>query len=216
MTLSNRQPRPKKCQNVACGTMFVPQRLGQKVCSMACALATKDQHQERARKSIADRERREIKVRKEQIKPRSKHMQEAQEAFNEYVRWRDRLAGHTCISSGRPLDWAANAVDAGHYRSVGAAPHLRFDENNCHAQSKQDNRYLSGNAADYRIGLIKRIGLAAVEALEADNTVRKYSIDVLKAIKERYRARSRELKKRVESGMGINCHAPRGEQHVQE
>ena len=62
---------------------------------------------------------------------------------------------------------------------------MRFNENNCHAQPKQDNRYLSGNVADYRIGLIKRIGLAPVEALEADNSVQKYSIDELKAIKAR-------------------------------
>lgn len=208
MTLSRRKPRPKKCAVQACRSPFVPMQSFQTWCSPDCAIVIANQKlerkQARERKEFQQRERREIKVRKEQIKPRSKHMQEAQAAFNEFIRWRDRLAGHACISSGRPLDWVANAVDAGHYRSVGAAPHLRFDENNCHAQSKQDNRYLSGNAADYRIGLIKRIGLAAVEALEADNSVRKYSIDDLKAIKERYRARSRDLKRQVESAMGIS------------
>lgn len=208
MTLSRRKPRPKKCAVQTCRSPFVPVQSFQTWCSPDCAIVIANQKlekkQARERKEFQQRERREIKVRKEQIKPRSKHMQEAQAAFNEFIRWRDRLAGHACISSGRPLDWVANAVDAGHYRSVGAAPHLRFDENNCHAQSKQDNRYLSGNAAEYRIGLIKRIGLAAVEALEADNSVRKYSIDDLKAIKERYRARSRDLKRQVESAMGIS------------
>lgn len=198
MTLTARKPRPKKCR--ICRAPFVPSQSFQTWCSPDCAVTIVRQKQTRERKSIEQRERREIKVRKEQIKPRSKHMQEAQAAFNEFIRWRDRVAGHTCISSGRPLDWSANAVDAGHYRSVGAAPHLRFDENNCHAQSKQDNRYLSGNAADYRIGLIKRIGLAAVEALEADNSVRKYTIEDLKAIKAHYRARVRELKARAGHG----------------
>lgn len=195
MALATKPPRPKRCRNTACGETFTPQRLGQAVCSPACALATKDQNMPKARKAIADRERREIKVRKEKLKSRGEYLREAQIAFNAYIRARDQLAGHACISSGNPLDWTGNAVDAGHYRSVGAAPHLRFDERNCHAQSKQDNRFLSGNAVDYRIGLIARIGLEAVEALEADQSVRKYTIDELKAITAEYRAKLRELKK---------------------
>ncbi|NWC07218.1 recombination protein NinG [Pseudomonas sp. G1002] len=190
-----KQPKPKKCKNPACGISFPPQRLGQAVCSPKCGLAIKDVNQAKARKSLAQVERREIKVRKEKLKSRGEHMREAQQAFNEYVRTRDQAAGHLCISSGKPLDWSGNAVDAGHYRSVGSAPHLRFDERNCHAQSKQDNRFLSGNAVDYRIGLIARIGQEAVDALEADQSVRKYTVDEIKGIKTYYRAKTRELKK---------------------
>ncbi|KSR40511.1 recombination protein NinG [Pseudomonas aeruginosa] len=197
MTLPVRSSKPRKCQNPACGKEFIPQRLGQCVCSPACALAIKDKHAKPARKAIADRERREVRVRKEKLKSRSDHLREAQQAFNEFIRWRDRIAGHVCISSGLPLDWSGNQTDAGHYRSTGAAPHLRFNENNCHAQCKLDNRYLSGNAVDYRVGLIARIGLAAVEELEADNSVRKYTVEDLKAIKAHYRAKVRELKKRI-------------------
>ncbi|AEX55954.1 TPA: recombination protein NinG [Pseudomonas aeruginosa] len=197
MTLPVRSSKPRKCQNPACGKEFIPQRLGQCVCSPACALAIKDKHSKPARKAIADRERREVRVRKEKLKSRSDHLREAQQAFNEFIRWRDRIAGHACISSGLPLDWSGNQTDAGHYRSTGAAPHLRFNENNCHAQRKLDNRYLSGNAVDYRVGLIARIGLAAVEELEADNSVRKYTVEDLKAIKAHYRAKVRELKKRI-------------------
>ena len=188
-------PKPKKCKNPACGISFPPQRLGQAVCSPKCGLAIKDVNQAKARKSLAQVERREIKVRKEKLKSRGEHMREAQQAFNEYVRTRDQAAGHLCISSGKPLDWSGNAVDAGHYRSVGSAPHLRFDERNCHAQSKQDNRFLSGNAVDYRIGLIARIGQEAVDALEADQSVRKYSVEQIKGIKTYYRAKTRELKR---------------------
>ena len=86
-------------------------------------------------------------------------------------------------------------MDAGHYRSRGSAPHLRFDERNCHAQSKKDNRYLSGNAVDYRIGLIARIGLEAVESLESDQTPRKWTIEELKAIKAEYRQKLKELQR---------------------
>lgn len=190
-----KQPKPKKCRNPACGISFPPQRLGQAVCSPKCGLAIKDVNQAKARKSLAQVERREIKIRKEKLKSRGEHMREAQQAFNEYIRTRDQAAGHLCISSGKPLDWSGNAVDAGHYRSVGSAPHLRFDERNCHAQSKQDNRFLSGNAVDYRIGLIARIGQEAVDALEADQSVRKYSVEQIKGIKAYYRAKTRELKR---------------------
>ncbi len=195
VAMEKKAPKPKVCKNPACKTSFVPQRLGQAVCNYACGLAIKDVNQEKARKALVDVGRKEVKAQKEKLKSRGEHMRETQIAFNAYIRLRDQLAGHACISSGKPLDWSGNAVDAGHYRSVGSAPHLRFDEKNCHAQSKQDNRFLSGNAVDYRIGLIARIGLEAVDALEADQSVRKYTIDDLKTIKAHYRALARELKR---------------------
>lgn len=195
MAIERKQPKPKKCRVATCRASFVPQRLGQAVCSPKCALATVEVQKAKEKKSLAQADRREIKVRKEALKTRGDHIREAQQAFNEYIRTRDQAAGHLCISSGKPLDWSGNAVDAGHYRSVGSAPHLRFDERNCHAQSKQDNRFLSGNAVDYRIGLIARIGQEAVDALESDQSVRKYTVDEIKAIKAEYRAKTRELKR---------------------
>ena len=195
MTIERKPAKPKKCRVATCRASFVPQRLGQAVCSPKCALATVEVQKVKEKKSLAQADRREIKVRKEALKSRGDHMREAQQAFNEYIRTRDQAAGHLCISSGKPLDWSGNAVDAGHYRSVGSAPHLRFDERNCHAQSKQDNRFLSGNAVDYRIGLIARIGQEAVDALESDQSVRKYTVDEIKAIKAEYRAMTRELKR---------------------
>ena len=74
-------------------------------------------------------------------------------------------------------------------------PHLRFHEDNAHAQRKQCNRWGAGRAVDYRLGLIERIGLARVEALEADQQPRKYTADELRAIRDLYRAKLRELVK---------------------
>ncbi len=139
-------------------------------------------------------ERAADKVKREGMKTYPQLIREAQRAFNEAVRWRDRLAGHACISSGRALDWSGNGTDCGHYRSVGSAPHLRFNEDNAHAQSKHDNQYKSGNAVDYRIGLIARIGLARVEALESDNTPRKWTHDELRTMKAEFQRMVRELK----------------------
>ena len=135
---------------------------------------------------------------RESLKSTGTLIAEAQAAFNGFVRLRDQLAGHACISSGKPLDWNGNGVDAGHYRSRGSAPHLRFDERNVHAQSKHDNRYLSGNVTGYRVGLICRLGIAAVDALECDQTPRKYSRDDLKAIKATYTAKTKALKEKQE------------------
>ncbi|MNJ28086.1 Bacteriophage Lambda NinG protein [compost metagenome] len=193
MRTTLKEVKQKTCK--ACGGKFRPSfNSTQVVCSVKCAQAHAPANHDKARKAIDQRERREVQVRKERLKSRGDFMREAQAEFNTYIRLRDQLAGHACISSGRPLDWNGNAVDAGHYRSVGAAPHLRFDERNVHAQSKEQNRYLSGNATDYRVGLIKRIGLEAVEGLERDQSVRKYTIEDLKAIKAEYRAKIKQLK----------------------
>jgi len=140
--LATKQPKPKKCRVKTCRTSFIPRQSFQTWCSPDCAVVIARGKQEKARKSLAQVGRADIKVRKEALKSRGDHMREAQQAFNEFIRARDQAAGHHCISSGKPLDWSGNAVDAGHYRSVGSAPHLRFDERNCHAQSKQNNRFL--------------------------------------------------------------------------
>lgn len=189
--------KPKKCKAPGCGQRFKPMLSTQKVCSMACAraMAKDPKLQKVAAKAITKQKRQDLQERREKLKTKGDHLREAQAAFNAYIRERDRLAGYACISSGRPLDWNGNAVDAGHYRSTGAAPHLRFDENNCHAQSKHDNRYLSGNVAEYRLGLIQRIGLAAVEALEADQAPRRYTIEDLQAIKALYRQKLKDLRR---------------------
>lgn len=184
------EAKAKVCE--ACGKPFFPASSMQRVCRKA-SCATKWL----AIQARADRAK--TKARKEAIKTIPQLLQECQREFNKFIRERDRMAGVVCISSGRPLDWSGNGVDAGHYRSVGSAPHLRFDERNCHAQSKHDNQWKSGNAVDYRMGLIKRIGLEAVEALEADNRIHKWTREELTAIRDTYRAKVRELKKQRES-----------------
>lgn len=166
------------------------------IAAYADATAAKvERAQAKATRTAAKVEKADIRKRKEALKTRSDYLKEAQQAFNAFIRERDRQAGHACISSGRALDWSGNQVDAGHYRSTGAAPHLRFNEDNCHAQSKHDNQYLAGNAVDYRMALVARIGLARVEALEADKSSPKWSAVDLRGIRDTYRAKAKELKK---------------------
>lgn len=187
-------PKPRPCGYEPCGREFTPTRPMQTVCSSRCAL----------RKARADRqgkeaaERAETKARKEKDRETIPYLiKVADRAFAAFIRERDRQAGFPCISSGRLLDWSGNQVDAGHYRSRGAASHLRYHEDNCHAQSKEQNRFKAGNAVDYRINLIGRVGLERVEALEADNEPHKWTTDELKAIAATYRKKLKELKEQA-------------------
>ena len=187
-----KQSKPKTCRNTACSIKFVPQRLGQAVCSPVCALATKDVNQQKARKSLAQVERREIKVRKEKLKCRADHLKDTQTAFNAWVRERD--AELPCISCGRHH---AGQYHSGHYRTVGASPELRFEPLNAWKQCAPCNNHLSGNLINYRISLLQKIGEEKVIWLEGPHEAKKYTIEELKAMTADYRAKTRELKGRA-------------------
>lgn len=136
-------------------------------------------------------ERREIARRKRELKPISHWLNETQKVFNEYIRLRDQR--EPCISCGK-LD--APEWCAGHYRSRGAASQLRFNEDNVHKQcNKNCNLELSGNIAEYRPRLVAKIGLARVEALENDNSTKKWTREELDELRAYYRDKIRELKK---------------------
>lgn len=179
--------KQKPCKQ--CSVLFTPVRPLQNVCSPRCAMR-------KVRQDKAD-ERAKVKTRKEAIKTIPVLIKEAQVEFNAYVRLRD--FGRPCICCGRTLQESAGVrgagYDAGHYRSTGSASHLRFNEDNCHAQRKDCNRYGAGRAVDYRVGLIARIGLQRVEALEANNKPHKWTAEELRGIKETYRAKRKQLEK---------------------
>ncbi|KAA0983389.1 recombination protein NinG [Pseudomonas sp. ANT_J28] len=188
--MDRKPPRPKKCRNTECAAQFVPQRLGQAVCSPKCGLAIKDVNQEKARKSLAEIGRKEIRAAKERIKPKGQYMKEAQTAFNAWVRERD--AALPCISCGRHHQ---GKYDAGHYRTVGSNPALRFEPLNCHKQCVPCNQHKSGDIVNYRISLVKRIGTEKVAWLEGAREPQRYTIEELKTIKAEYRALTRDLKR---------------------
>ncbi len=181
-----------------CHAEFKRLRMGQKVCGeIACAVEWGQLESARQKARAERAAARETKARLEKLKTRSAWMKEAQVAFNAFIRARDK--DKPCICCGLPLVVEADALtgggfDCGHYRSTGSAPHLRFDERNAHGQRKQCNRWGSGRAVDYRLGLIARIGREAVEALEADQTSRKYTSSELQAIKAHYKVKLKELK----------------------
>ena len=132
-----------------------------------------------------------------QVEITLEHRSDAQAAVNEYVRMRDaHLPCISCDSTPNDNDlMTGSRWDAGHYRSVGACPELRFEPSNIHRQCVKCNRNLSGNAVEYRIRLVLRIGAEKVAWIEGPHEARKYTVDEIKAIKAKYRAMTRELKK---------------------
>lgn len=182
-----------------CRQPFTPTRPMQPVCaSFECRVAYATTQAEKSRQKREKAERQAIRKRREALKTRRDYINEAQTAFNAYIRERDK--GLPCICCGVPIGWGVatssvgGAGDCGHYRSVGSAPHLRFTEINAALQSKKCNRWGAGRAVDYRIGLIKRLGESLVAALEADQTSRKWSIEELIEIRDLYKWATKELK----------------------
>lgn len=170
----------KSCKS--CKQKFTPTKPLQYVCNPTCAIAY-------AGVLAAKKDKQDTKRRKQESKTKSQWLFEAQNVFNKFIRLRD--AHLPCISCG---NHSSNQYAAGHYRTVGSAPHQRFDERNV---NRQCNRYcnleLSGNIIKYRQGLVAKIGLEAVEQLEADNEPKHYSIDDIIAIKKHYQAKVKEF-----------------------
>jgi hypothetical protein len=187
--LGQHAPHTKSCAH--CAKPFTPARPLQSVCSPSCA--------KRLTEFRKAKERAETKARRRALETIPELIKVAQREFNAYIRLRD--AGRPCICCGQPLGTGevGGAYDCGHFRSVGAADHLRFDERNAHAQRKYCNKWLAGNQVAYRIGLVQRIGLESVEAIETDNRVHKWDRDELRQIAATYRAKARELKKGQEA-----------------
>ncbi len=190
------KPRvPKKVSCKVCKSKYVKLSMSHVACSPACAIEWAKRQREKREREAMRADRVADRAKKEAMKPRPQLIKEAQTAFNRYIRARD--AFQPCICCGRPLTSSqglnSHNVDCGHYRSVGSAPHLRFDERNAHAQLVQCNRYGAGRAVDYRLGLIERIGLEAVEALESDQESRNWTHDDLRSIRRIYELKLKDL-----------------------
>lgn len=167
----------RTCKN--CKTKFEPQyNKVQNVCSFTCAIELTNERNEKAKKKAWTKEKKE---RKEALKTRSDYQNELQVIFNKWIRLRDK--GNNCISCNKP----AKKENAGHYRSVGGNPELRFEPLNNNLQCEYCNTYLHGNLIDYRINLIKKIGLDKVEWLEGKHEPKKYTIEELKGLKVIYK-----------------------------
>lgn len=181
--------KPKKCKE--CSSIFAPSRAMQVVCGPICAQSWGRKLIEQQEANSKREERKSIRAAREKAKTRSDHLREAQAAFNAWIRARD--AGKPCISCGRHHQ---GQWHAGHYRSIGSEPSLRFEPDNCHLQCAPCNTHLSGNLIKYRINLIKKIGLERVEWIEGSHEAKKLTVPELQEMKLFYRAEIRRLEAR--------------------
>lgn len=173
--------KPTRCK--ICRTPYIKWSISQKCCSdPVCALAlVKIEKEKRARKQHA--------ADKIRLKSRREWVKDAQTAFNAWVRKRDE--GKSCISCGTTADIQ---YCAGHYRTVGSCPELRFDPLNVHLQcNKNCNMEKSGNIIEYRKALIAKIGLDRVEWLEGPHEPKKYTIPELQEIQREFKQKLKEL-----------------------
>lgn len=177
-----------------CRAKFEPRNTTQRVCSWPCALELNRREDAKRKGAVLRQLRVEKREWKERNRTRRDWIKKVQAVFNRFIRLRD--AGLPCVSCNMlPAQKRGGTMDCGHYRSTGSAPHLRFVEDNAAAQCVECNRHRAGCAVDFRAGLIKRIGLARVEAIEADQAPRKYTIDELKELERHYKQKARALER---------------------
>ncbi len=163
----------KKCK--VCGEKFTPTFTSfQKTCNATQCLVAFGKTE---RTRINRKETRESK------RDRSYWMRRCQTEFNKYIRNRDKK--DPCISCNRHHD---GQYHAGHYKTVGGHPALRFEEDNCHKQCSVCNNYKSGNLSEYRSNLLIKIGLERVEWLEGPHDPVKYTIEDLQEMLSKYQS----------------------------
>lgn len=178
--------RSRKCANPSCKATYTPKKIGQKVCSIHCAIEfSKIEKAEAIKKA----ERKFDAQRRVALKSLRELAREAQTVCNEYVRLRDEK--EPCISCGRHHD---GQYHAGHFYTTAARPNLRFDLDNIHKQCSVCNNHLSGNIQLYRPALEKKIGAERLERLDNATEVKKYTREELIDIKAQFKALIKQLR----------------------
>lgn len=177
-------------------------------CQLEFALDQTNQKKAKAR--IRKYESREIKKKKEEVRPISHDHTLTQTAFNkmrvleEKLWFKERGLKPECIScGGKDMDWCC-----GHFKTRGSQGNLRYDRKNTYLQcNRYCNKALSGNiegnknARGYKQGLIDRFGEAEakeiIEYCETSTQVKKWTKEELKGLRKEFSERARKLQKQL-------------------
>lgn len=192
------KPSRRKCK--VCNEWFIPAYANIRWCCpehgaiYAMELRAKEKVKAEAKRIKAKHEaekadRKRLAEKKQQVKPLSYFIKQAQQAFNEFIRYRDRE--EACISCGRHHE---GQYHAGHFRTTGANPELRFNEDNVHKQCSPCNNHLSGNLIVYRPALIAKIGQARFDSLMGPHEMPKWKREDYIRIRDEYRAKLKAMK----------------------
>ena len=178
----------KKSKCKECGEVFQKLRPLQSVCGYECSKENAKKQTKKKKDKKLKEINKDVRERKEKLKTTSDYLKELQVVFNQWIRLRDK--GLNCISCNKP----AKKENAGHYRSVGSCPELRFEPLNVHLQCEYCNTYQHGNLIPYRQNLIKKIGISSVEWLESSHEPKHYNKAELIGLKVQYKQRIKEMK----------------------
>jgi hypothetical protein len=159
----------------------------QQVCSVPCSIEWAKTDNAKAYKEKAVRSETRQRKKKFIDKDKPYWIKKTQIEFNKFIRLRDK--DERCVSCRRHHD---GQYHAGHYKSVGSSPELRFEEDNCHKQCSVCNNYRSGHIERYRVAIIRKLGLERVLWLEGPHKPKKYTIDELKDLIQHYRKLNKE------------------------
>lgn len=147
-------------------------KVGAKVCSVNCSLEYNARNPDKVKsfvdelKKKREREQKRIEASEKQAlkvkyKTLGQYEAEAKATFQKWVRMRDEKLN--CIS----CNYWANRFDGGHYFKAEIYSGLIFHPHNVNKQcSMRCNNMLHGAEAEYRIGLVAKIGERAVKDLE--------------------------------------------------
>ena len=152
--------KQKKCK--ICKEKFTPTRQLQPTCkNMECMIAYSNKHL--AKKKL-ETKKVHLKEKKDFYKKDvTTQKMKAQNAFNRYIRTRDK--GNDCISCGCKVIKG----DASHFFPVGSHSAVRFHTDNVHLGCYKCNRFLHGNLIPYKVSLIEKIGQERFNKLEAQS-----------------------------------------------
>jgi DNA-directed RNA polymerase subunit M/transcription elongation factor TFIIS len=169
----------KSCKK--CGEIFTPYRTTDKHC-FVCAKT------EQALKNLAKIKKDKVKKAKEDLLTVSDYLKLAQQVFNKWIRLRDK--GENCISCGKEINGVKHAS---HYLSSGGHSSVRFHPDNVWVSCYKCNVMLSGNGIEYRMRLIKKIGVDRVEWLEENgHEVKRWTKDELKELIALYKKKIKD------------------------
>jgi hypothetical protein len=124
--------------------------------------------------------------------------EETRKVFNEMIRLLDK--GQPCISCGKAV--CGQRMEAGHFKSVGSHPELRFDPRNCYLQGSGCNSATSSRrrnnltvSKEYEQRLIEKMGQELVDWLNGPHPPAKYTCSQLQEMRAVFAAERTRLKK---------------------
>lgn len=181
--MENNKLRENKKTCRVCKGKYTPFNTMQQVCGVKCSLIHARGKEAKKRKAKHLAEKKAFKMQDKKLRAK-----EAQKAFNAYIRIRDDK--EPCISCQRHHN---GQYHAGHYKTAGAHPEIKYNEDNCHKQCAPCNNHLSANLVNYRVHLENKIGTAKLDQLESYHKPVKYTAEELYVIEQKYKLMKKEL-----------------------